>query len=66
MAQKDPIGQLILQAREERKLSVPELADILKIPKDRIYKWEQGKGSPRFEDRQAVQKCKTQSFKDGW
>lgn len=48
---KDPIGELLLKTRKERDISVPELAKKLDIPKDRIYKWEQGESSPKYEDR---------------
>lgn len=52
---KDPIGQLLKKTRKERKVSVPELALALDIPKDRIYKWEKGH-APRYEDRQIIDK----------
>lgn len=52
---KDPIGERLRQTREERGVSVPELEGILDIPKDRIYKWEQGKSAPQYEDRQKVE-----------
>lgn len=52
---KDPIGEKLRQIREKRGISVPELEVILTIPKDRIYKWEQGKATPQYEDRQKVE-----------
>lgn len=52
---KDPIGKKIKAVRIERNVSVPKLALILNIPKDRIYKWEQG-AAPKFEDRQLIEK----------
>jgi transcriptional regulator with XRE-family HTH domain len=48
---KDPIGDNLRKTRESRDVSVPELAEIIGIPKDRIYKWEQGKAAPQYEDR---------------
>lgn len=53
--QKDPIGQLLRKARKDRDISVPELAELLGIPKDRIYKWEKG-AVPKYEDRLVVEK----------
>lgn len=52
---KDPIGEKLRQIREGRDISVPELSLILDIPKDRIYKWEQGKASPQYLDRQKLE-----------
>lgn len=52
---KDPIGELLLKTRKDRDMSVPELAKVLDIPKDRIYKWEQGESSPKYEDRIKVE-----------
>lgn len=52
---KDPIGEKLRQTRETRDISVPELSIILDIPKDRIYKWEQGKASPQYLDRQKLE-----------
>jgi transcriptional regulator with XRE-family HTH domain len=52
---KDPIGEYLRKARENRNISVPELSEIIGIPKDRIYKWEQGKAAPQYEDRQKVE-----------
>lgn len=48
---KDPIGELLLKTRKDRDVSVPELAKILSIPMARIYKWEQGESSPKYQDR---------------
>lgn len=48
---KDPISELLLKTRNARNISVPKLASILGIPKDRIYKWEQGESSPKYEDK---------------
>jgi transcriptional regulator with XRE-family HTH domain len=36
--------------REQRGLSQQDLADKTSIPKERIAKWEQGKGSPKLAD----------------
>jgi transcriptional regulator with XRE-family HTH domain len=52
---KDPIGENLRKTRESRNISVPELAQIIDIPKDRIYKWEQGKAAPQYEDRQKIE-----------
>jgi transcriptional regulator with XRE-family HTH domain len=52
---KDPIGEKLRLIREKRGISVPELEGILDIPKDRIYKWEQGKSTPQYEDRQKIE-----------
>lgn len=48
--QKDPIGRILKETRKSRNVSVPQLADILSIPHDRIYKWEKG-ATPKYEDR---------------
>jgi transcriptional regulator with XRE-family HTH domain len=40
----------IRELREELNLSQQELADKTGIPKDRIAKWEQGKGNPKTQD----------------
>jgi transcriptional regulator with XRE-family HTH domain len=58
---KDPFGAELKKIRKERGVSVPQLSDILQIPKDRIYKWEQGKNGPKYEDRELLQKW----IKDG-
>lgn len=52
---KNPIGEDLKTARKARKVSVPRLALALDIPKDRIYKWEQGVSSPGYEDRLKVE-----------
>lgn len=52
---KDPIGETLLKTRKERKVSVPVLAHLLGIPKDRIYKWEQGAATPQYEDRVKIE-----------
>lgn len=52
---RDPIGENLRKTRESRGLSVSELEKILEIPKDRIYKWEQGKAAPQYEDRKKVE-----------
>lgn len=52
----DPIGENLKNKRKERGLSVPELADVIDIPADRIYKWESGKAAPKYEDRQFIEK----------
>lgn len=40
--------------RDETGLSQQELADATGIPKDRIGKWEQGKGKPKVEDQKKL------------
>jgi phage repressor protein C with HTH and peptisase S24 domain len=40
----------VKEIREKLNLTQQELADKTGIPKDRIAKWEQGKGSPKVED----------------
>lgn len=40
----------IKELREKKKLSQQELADAVGIPRDRIGKWEQGKGNPKTDD----------------
>lgn len=40
----------VRELREKINFSQQELADKTGIPKDRIAKWEQGKGSPKVED----------------
>lgn len=52
---KDPIGENLKKAREDRKVSVPQLSVILQINADRIYKWEQGKASPKYQDRLIIE-----------
>lgn len=52
----DPIGQNLKAKRKERRLSVPELSDLIGIPADRIYKWEASKATPKYEDRQFLEK----------
>lgn len=52
---KDTFGADLKRIRLERKLSVPQLEEILKIPKDRIYKWEKGLNGPKWEDRQIIE-----------
>jgi transcriptional regulator with XRE-family HTH domain len=52
---KDPIGENLRRIREDRKLSVPQLSAILQIKQDRIYKWEQGKASPKYQDRLLIE-----------
>lgn len=54
MPHKDPITETLRDARIKQGLSVLELAEILKIPAERIYKWDQGKSAPKFEDRAKV------------
>lgn len=55
MKEKDPITEEIKKARTQRGLSALQLAEILEVPVDRVYKWEQGKGAPKYEDRKKVQ-----------
>jgi transcriptional regulator with XRE-family HTH domain len=52
---KDPIGDILLSTLKEREVSVPKLAKITGIPKDRIYKWTQGSASPKFSDRELIE-----------
>jgi transcriptional regulator with XRE-family HTH domain len=52
---KDPLGENLRKVREERNISVPQLSAILQIKQDRIYKWEQGKASPKYQDRLIVE-----------
>jgi len=59
-----PIGQLIINRRKELKISVPQLARLLKIPKDRIYKWEQGTSEPKHEDRLLLEKWLSGKMED--
>lgn len=40
----------VKQLREKRGISQQELSTKTGIPKDRIAKWEQGKGSPKVDD----------------
>lgn len=51
---KDPIIQQIKKTREARGLSSTQLAEILKVPVDRLYKWEHGKATPKYKDRQNI------------
>lgn len=44
-------GEKISKARSQRGLAVTELANLLGIPKDRIYKWEKGLAEPKHDDR---------------
>lgn len=46
----------VKEIREKLRLSQQELADKTGIPKDRIAKWEQGKGSPKVEDSAILKK----------
>lgn len=56
METKDTISQQIRETREARGLTSTQLADILEVPVDRLYKWEHGKAAPKFQDRQKIQK----------
>jgi transcriptional regulator with XRE-family HTH domain len=40
----------VKQMREDKKLTQEQLATLADIPRDRIAKWEQGKGSPKADD----------------
>jgi phage repressor protein C with HTH and peptisase S24 domain len=44
------------ELRENKGLTQQELADKAGIPRDRIAKWEQGKGAPKMEDVLKLQK----------
>lgn len=46
----------IKEKRLKAKLSQQQLADKTGIPKDRIGKWEQGKGKPKAEDSSILEK----------
>lgn len=46
----------VKEIREKFGLSQQELADKTGIPKDRIAKWEQGKGSPKAQDSEVLKK----------
>lgn len=46
----------VRQLREQKGLSQQELAAMTGIPKDRIAKWEQGKGAPKAEDSRILDK----------
>lgn len=55
MASEEKIGDKIKAKRKELdNLSVPKLALALRIPKDRIYKWERGSQPGDFEDMKKV------------
>lgn len=55
MKTQDPIIQQINDALKDRNMSVTDLAVVLELPKDRVYKWTQGKGAPRIDDRIKVE-----------
>lgn len=44
----------IKEKLEKENLSVPKMAEMVGIPKDRIYKWLQEKGSPKGEDEKII------------
>lgn len=46
----------VKELREKNKLSQQELSDKTGIPKDRIAKWEQGKGAPKAADSKILDK----------
>lgn len=46
----------VKELREKNNLSQQELADNTGIPKDRIAKWEQGKGKPKAADSKILDK----------
>lgn len=46
----------VRQLREGQKLSQQQLASMTGIPKDRIAKWEQGKGMPKASDAKTLEK----------
>lgn len=46
----------VKELREKHGLTQAELAEKTNIPRDRIAKWEQGKGSPKSEDYQVLNK----------
>lgn len=50
----------VRQLREGKNLSQQQLASMTGIPKDRIAKWEQGKGMPKASDAKTLEKF----FKD--
>jgi|SRR6185437_7465710 len=49
-------GELIKARRKELGLSVPKLAKMLAVPKDRIYKWEKGTRPSLYEDQQKIER----------
>lgn len=46
----------VKEIREANALSQQQLADLTGIPKDRIAKWEQGKGTPKAQDHLTLEK----------
>ncbi|MFT3822262.1 MAG: helix-turn-helix domain-containing protein [Chitinophagaceae bacterium] len=52
----DPIGAQLKEVREKLNLTIPQLAPILKIKAATIYKWEEGKSSPRYKNREILVK----------
>lgn len=46
----------IKKLRQSKNWSQQQMADNTGIPKDRIAKWEQGKGSPKLEDHIILQR----------
>jgi phage repressor protein C with HTH and peptisase S24 domain len=46
----------VKELREKQKLTQEQLAEKTGIPRDRIAKWEQGKGSPKAEDYKKLEK----------
>lgn len=47
-------GESIKAKRKELGISVPKLAQMLAVPKDRIYKWEKGTKPSLYEDQQKI------------
>lgn len=50
------IKEELKAAMEQRGIKTPELAELLDIPKDRIYAWYRDKSNPKGEDREKIQK----------
>ena len=50
------MGQRIVALRQEHSLSQVELADLLRVPRERLCKWEIGNHAPPPEDLVALSK----------
>ncbi len=48
------VVESLIAYRKEKKLSVSDIERLTKIPKDRIYSWERGKGNPKSEDEKTI------------
>ena len=56
MARKPSFGQLIRNTRQQRELSVPEVAERVGVSTAAIYMWETDRGRPRDANLSAL--CK--------